>query len=622
MPLPSLLSVVVATAVTTTPAPRDTVVYTVSNHGRQAGRMTVVHEEDGLEVRYAHVDRNRGRWVFGRYEVDDDGRVLRVEAGPTSREGEPGAVEETVERLDGSEEAGFLGAFSTPLEQARAARFLLRQPGGSWVDADGDTLRARVVGEAESPVGRLRLAMLDLGRPWEVGVWLDPAGELYASEAAWFITHRPGAEALLPTLRAVEAAHRDREGEALAAALAVPAAGSLVIRNGDVFDSESGEIRPRMTVVVEGDRIAAVGPVGDVEEPAGAEVLDATGMTVMPGMWDMHSHSVLPSQTAGAPLQLAHGLTTVRDLAADLDVALALRDRADDGSIVSPRQVLAGFMEGPGAWAGPSEVIVRTEAEARRWVTAYDSMGYRQIKLYNLIHPDLLPTIAEEARGRGLRLSGHIPRGMSVRAAVELGYDEVNHAAFLFSTFYPDSLWVPTMRPYSGVAAAVAASVDVDGPEMTGLLDFLAQEGTVVDGTFNIWMGGQRFLDPDQASSPSAAAYGRLLLRLWERGVPLVPGTDSFDGSSYLTELLLYEHVGIPAAQVLRLATLVPAQVMGESDDYGRVAPGMVADLLLVDGSPAERIADLERIHRVVRAGRVYDPAAIRAAVEAGPSGR
>lgn len=600
------------------PAP-DTTVYVVTNHGRQAGRMTVVRDDNGIDVRYAHVDRNRGRWVFGRYGLGEDGRVVRVEAGPTSRDGTPGEVGETLEADGGDSVPGFLERFGTPFETARAARFLLARPGGAWVDAEGDTLRAEVVArEVVTPGGSaadVRFAVVHRGGPWATGVWLDQAGELYATEVGWFITHRPGAEASLPVLRAAERAYRDRLAEALLREMHVPPAGTVVIRNGDLFDAESGRTVPGTTVIVEGRRIAAVGPADAVEVPPGATVVDAEGMTIMPGMWDMHSHSVLASEIAGAPLQLANGLTTVRDLAADLDVAVSLRERAEAGTILSPRQVLAGFMEGPGLWAGPTEVIVRDESEARAWVARYDSLGYRQIKLYNLIHPDLVPTIARAADERAMRLSGHVPRGMSVQAAVELGYDEINHAAFLFSTFFPDSLWFPEMRPYSGVAAAVAPNVDVDGPGITALIELLADRGTVIDGTFNIWMGGRRYLEQDEEPDPGAAAYGRLLKRLWDAGVTLVPGTDSFNGASYLTELLLYERVGIPAPEVLRLATLVPARVMGEDDTRGSIAPGKAADILIVDGAPSERIADLENIHRVIRAGRIYDPAAIRSAL-------
>ena len=128
-------------------------------------------------------------------------------------------------------------------------------------------------------------------------------------------------------------------------------------------------------------------------------------------------------------------------------------------------------------WAGPTEVLVRTEDEARAWVARYDSLGYKQIKLYNLMHPDLVPTIAEEAHKRGMRLSGHIPRGLTIQAAVTLGFDEFQHSAFLFSTFFQDSLYVPTMRAYSSVAAAVAPTFDVNAPQVTQLISFLRDHG-------------------------------------------------------------------------------------------------------------------------------------------------
>jgi len=206
--------------------------------------------------------------------------------------------------------------------------------------------------------------------------------------------------------------------------------------NGDVFETQRGVVLPRTTVIVRGDRISAVGPSDSVAVPEGATIIDAAGKTIMPGMWDMHTHAFLLSQSTSGPAHLSIGVTSVRDLASDVDVATQLRDRAATGEILSPRVELAGFIEGPGRWAGPSEVIVRTEDEARGWVAKYDSLGYKQIKLYNLVQQDLVPAIADETHKRGMRLSGHIPRGLSTPAAVRLGFDEINHAAFLFSTFY------------------------------------------------------------------------------------------------------------------------------------------------------------------------------------------
>jgi imidazolonepropionase-like amidohydrolase len=144
-------------------------------------------------------------------------------------------------------------------------------------------------------------------------------------------------------------------------------------------------------------------------------------------------------------------------------------------------------------------------------------------------------------------------------------------------------------------------------------MDVLRRRGTVVDGTFNLWMGGAGALTGE--GSPAAGSYARLLKRLYDAGVPIVAGTDNSAGTTFITELQLYEHAGIPAPQVLRLATLGAARVMKDDRDYGAIAPGKVADILVVNGRPAERIDDLRKLERVIRAGRVYDPRQLRAAL-------
>jgi hypothetical protein len=353
-------------------------------------------------------------------------------------------------------------------------------------------------------------------------------------------------------------------------------------------------------------------------------------------MWDMHTHLGFTTEEDGV-LQLAAGITTVRDMASDMDDAVSRRERAARGTILAPREILAGFMDGPGAWAGPTSVLIRTEAEARAAIARYDSLGYKQIKVYNLIHPDLIPSIAEEAHKRGMRLSGHVVRGLSVPDAVTLGYDEIQHAAFLFSTFFPDSLFVPRMRSYGQVAAAVAPTFDVNGAPMTALLTFLREHGTVIDGTFNAWLDSSRplsdggdivfghtleWLPPvmrrelTNASSTTAedearnlarnASYMRLAKRLFDAGVTLVAGTDNTAGLSFHGELEIYERAGIPAPSVLQIATIVPARVMKDDKDYGSITAGKVADLVIVNGRPAEHISDLRKAEFVIRAGRVY----------------
>lgn len=627
-------------------APQDTIAYDVLNHGRPAGEMLVLQATDSVTVRYHHVDRNRGRRAEVRYRFTGEDVV----AGTTWQfplYGPPGRPEpvdhfevtRTQFRWAASDSARSAprtsGSFyrlgnATPYDVALLARFALRQPDRTAriVNASAPArveIIADTVVHLTRGARRVRLALVHTGGPNPAAVWLDPEGTLVATAVGWFITVRRGYQDALPTLRSIEIAYRNDVAEALARELAPAVVPAVAIVNGDLFDSERGVMVPRTTVVIEGARITAVGPAASVPIPAGARIIDAAGKTVMPGMWDMHTHFQLTSQSGTALSQLATGVTTIRDLAADLDVAVSHRDRAERGTIVSPRAILGGFIEGPGAWAGPTEALAGNEAEARAWVARYDSLGYRQIKLYNLVHPDLIPVIAEEAHRRGMRLSGHVPRGITTPTAVRLGFDEINHAAFLFSTFYQDSLYLPQMRAYSAVAATVAAAVDVDGPAMTEMIALFRERGTVMDGTWNLWMSARSGVGPSVTGIPAQvfdslgrladANYLRAIKRLHDAGVPVVPGTD---GSSYNAELEVYERAGIPAAEVLQLATIISARVMGDDAEYGSIAAGKVADVLIVDGRPAERVADLRRLTYVIRAGRVYEPSALRAALEGG----
>ncbi len=646
--LPSLLALFALTA-------SDTTRYVVLNHGRAAGEMMVAAAGDSAAVRYVYQDRQRGPRMQVRYRFGADGTVLVREAAGLSAAAQPASVTERFEATAGEmrwssagdsgrvrRESGafYLPRGGTPYDRALLAAHLLGQPGRTAKLLPVGSASVEVVVDTTvtfaGKTARVRLAAIrGLGFD-DAAVWLDEQNRLFASDAAWFITVPAEAVSVLPALRSAEMAWRARQSEVVARRLAPAPTRALVIRNGDVFDAQQGVVRPRTTVVIEGDRIAAVGPADSIRAPAGARIVDATGKTVIPGLWDMHTHLQLGGESNGL-LHLAAGITTVRDVAADIDAAVSHRARTEAGTLLGARILLAGFLEGPGRWAGPTEALAGSAEEARNWIARYDSLGYRQIKLYNLIHPDLLPTIAEEAKKRGMLLSGHIPRGLSVPAAIGLGYDEIQHVANLITTFYQDSLYVPSMRAYSDVAAGIAPSFDTESAQMTGLISLLRNRGTVVDGTFNLWQDRSRLLadgtDPvfgptvdwfpavlqrsfragrggsaeaTGRAQAASATYRRILKRLFDAGVTLVPGTDNLAGFSFHGELEIYERAGIPAANVLQIATIVPARVMKEDRDYGSIEVGKVADLAIVAGKPAERITDLRRVEQVVRAGKHY----------------
>ncbi|NOT09574.1 MAG: amidohydrolase family protein [Gemmatimonadales bacterium] len=625
----------------------DTTGYVVLNHGRPAGEMLVISSADTVVVKYHHVDRNRGPRSEARYTISR-GRVVAGRTWNLPLNNPPAVLGNPADRFEvvrdsltwlwqGSDSsarvpytpATFYRLFSfTPYNQALLARFLLGQPNRYAKLHPRGTARLEVVGDTTVRTQRgrehVRLVMIRDTVGEAAGVWLDDRNELFADQTGWFITVRRGAEAALPALHKIEMRYRDANGAALARRLAPAAASVVAITGGDLFDSERGVVLPKQSVIIRGSRIEAVGPAESMTIPAGATIIDATGKTLVPGMWDMHSHVFPTSQTTRALTDLASGITTIRDMASDLDLATSLRDRSAAGSLAAPRVVLAGFLEGPGRWAGPTEAIAGTEEEATRWIARYDSLGYKQIKLYNLIQQDLVPTIAREAHKRGMRLSGHVPRGLSTPAAVRLGFDEINHIAFLISTFYPDSLYLPDMRAYSAVSSAMAPNFNLDTPEFGAMLTLFRERGTVIDPTVNLWLSprAQGGIPAPNVGIPAAASesaadradatFLKIIKRLHDAGVTIVPGTD---GSSYNSELENYERAGIPAAQVLRIATIVPAQVMKDDKEYGSIAAGKVADLFIVDGKPAERVADLRKVERVIRAGRVYDPKALRTSV-------
>ena len=609
----------------------DTTRWIVSNHGREAGDLVVVRTADSAIVRWVFTDRNRGTRVEMRYQLNARGELVRGEQRPVLMDGAAGAPTDGFEARADSVWYGLGNGMprtalrrpsaayvtvraGTPWEQAKLARYLLAQPARTAAVVGIGTVRAELIADTTLRTGtkrqRARLVMMYRnGAQTPNGLWLDEQGELLATDVQWFITVRPDAQPLLPDLRAIELKWRNALGEAVAQRAVTKVAGALAVTNGDLFDSERGIVVPAQTIIVRGDRIVAVGPTASTPVPDGATVIDATGKTVMPGMWEMHTHLQVANQSSMSLMQLAQGLTTARDLAADIDVAVSQRDRERAGRLASPRIILAGFMEGPLAWAGPSEVLVSTEAQARAWVARYDSLGYKQVKLYNLTHPDLVPVIAAEAHKRGMLLSGHIPRGMSMQAAVALGYDEVQHAAFFFSNFFPDSLYLPQMRAYSQVATAVAPTFDVNSPGMTALIEFLAKHKTVIDGTFNLWIGGGGALvgaggSGDQQRADSA--YMLLIRRLYAAGVPLVAGTDNSAGTTYRRELEMYEKAGIPVPKILQIATIDAARFMKDDAEYGSIAAGKVADILVVAGKPAERISDLQKLEVVIRGGRYY----------------
>ena len=367
----------------------------------------------------------------------------------------------------------------------------------------------------------------------------------------------------------------------------------------------------------------------------------------MPGLWDMHGHL----GPLDGLLNLAAGVTTARDLANDTDQLLDLRKRWDAGEAIGPRVLMAGFMDGPGPFAGPSKVLVDTEEEALAAVNNYAKLGYVQIKLYSSLDPKLVPAIVQRAHQLGLRVSGHIPNGMTAEQAVRAGFDEIQHVNFLFLNFLPPEIDTRTPARFTEVAQH-AAELDLNSERVRSFIALLKERGTVSDPTLvafeGLFTGRPDQLDPSLApvadrfpAQVRRSAFGgglnppaekvqryrdsfralqNLVRTLHDAGVTIVAGTDALAGFTLHRELELYVDAGIPAPEVLRIATLGAARVMKRDGELGSVAAGKLADMILVDGDPTKSISDIRRVLLTVKDGATYDPAKLYEAIGVKPA--
>ena len=141
--------------------------------------------------------------------------------------------------------------------------------------------------------------------------------------------------------------------------------------------------------------------------PPGATVIDGKGKMLLPGLWDMHAHLFAEN----AYLDIATGVTTIRDMGNQIDELTRLRQQIDGGTQIGPRVVLAGFIDGPGPYEGPIKVLAATPEEAKQRVDHYFDLGYVQIKIYSSVKPELVPIIAAEAHGSECASAGTFRRG-------------------------------------------------------------------------------------------------------------------------------------------------------------------------------------------------------------------
>jgi imidazolonepropionase-like amidohydrolase len=648
----------------TPPPPGDTVRYLVVSAGLKAGHEHVWRDADGtLHSMMEFNDRGRGPRIHTLVRVNEAGLPVQVMAEGVNYYKAP--VRERFEVRDGyatwenSADRGtqpvngpfWYAAMDASMMPGLLPRALMAQPDRSLPLLPAGRVRAEP-GEAlqVSAGGRTQTvraySIHGFGfQPYRL--WLDEQGEFFAQGADWLAVVREGWEGALPALFRADREAQAAWGAQMGSTLPHRPDGPVVFRNANLFDSQTGQSRPGTTVVVSGNRIQAVGPDGSVAVPQGAQVIDAGGKALLPGLFDMHVHLGL----VDGLMHLAAGVTSVRDLANDTTTFLEVAREWNAGTKVGPRVVvMAGFIDGSGPFTGPTGLRADTPEQARAHVKWYADHGYKHIKVYSSLKPELVPVIAEEAHRRGMRLSGHIPEGMTAEEAVRAGFDEIQHANMLVLNFLSDSLDTRTPQRFHGPAQE-ALYLDLDSDSVRAFVALLKERGVTVDPTLNafeaLFTARQGEVDPvfaaiahrlpptvqrglrggglpvpegmDQRYRESFRTLLNLTAMLHREGVPIVPGTDAMAGFALHHELELYEMAGIPANEVLQIATIGSARVAGREADLGSITPGKLADLILVDGNPAERITQIRNVELVMKDGVFYRPDELWGAIGVAP---
>jgi len=435
----------------------------------------------------------------------------------------------------------------------------------------------------------------------------------------------------------------------------------LAFTHVTVIDMTGAPPRSDLTVVITGNRITTVGPASRVRVPGNAEIIDATGKFLIPGLWDMHFHVKEVERTF--PLFIANGVTGVRNMGGDFLKLFAWRGEVVAGTLLGPRLVTGGpVIDGPQA-ANPDHALsVANAVEARRAVDFLKRSGADFVKVYDGVPEEAYLALADEARKQGLPFVGHIPRASTMKEASRLGQKSIEHLGTFLEESTTAEIELRNWRAapmksgdFSAIPARIAARgnrmLDTYSEQKAGqlLVELVRNKTWQVPTLRAKWVNTNvdelsMVQDPRYKYIPAAIREGwtpqknfffryrtpefityqkRLFPKEMEivgamnrAGVPILAGTDggpyTVPGFGIHQELALLVKAGLTPMQALQAATINPAKFLGEQTTLGTVEQGKIANLLLLESSPLEDISNTQRIEAVVVDGRCLPKMVLR----------
>jgi imidazolonepropionase-like amidohydrolase len=441
-------------------------------------------------------------------------------------------------------------------------------------------------------------------------VWLDEHGALAAAiTRAGGLSFEAVREDLEPALVGfVQRATRDRiaDLEAITRHTRLLKSGTYAMTGATIVDGTGRAPIPDGVVVVRDGAIADVGPRASVTIPPGVALVAVDGKTIVPGLWDMHTHV---TQVEWAPVYLAAGVTTVRDMGNEFEFLVPLRDAIAAGRALGPRIVAAGLIDGGGPDAFGVDYAA-TPAEAKQAVARYHDAGFQQIKIYSLVTPSIVEAICAEAHRLKMTVTGHVPTGMTIEQAAAAGMDHIAHLPIRGEAgsdevsktiaFLKDHRTVvdPTQSWNELLAHALGTSIAAFQP---GVLK--------IPSPLNRLFSNAGAAGIDAAAARTRLERGlRIVKALHDAGVPVVAGTDEgIPGHSVHREIELYVEAGLTPMEALQAATIVSARAMKMDAELGTIERGKRADMVVLNANPLESIKNIRSVRWTISDGRVYD---------------
>ncbi len=522
------------------------------------------------------------------------------------------------------------------------ARALLKDADHAMPALPGGTLRLEK-GEALQIAGTAGTVAVTA---YEVGgidlnpdtVLIDGDGGMFGYVTPEFIIIREGYEGEEKRLRGLAAKWSTDRYVAMQKEVAHHYGAPVRITNVRLYDPKTLTLTAPVAVVVNGREIAAVEPADSPATP-GEVTIDGAGGTLVAGMYEMHAHIGQDD----ALLNLIAGITSVRDMGNDNAVLDKLIDRIEGGVIAGPRVVRSGFLEGRTKFSANNGIVVENEAQAVDAVRWYAARGFWQIKVYNSMNPDWVPAVVAEAHRLGLRVAGHVPAFSTADAMMEAGYDEMTHInQFMLG-------WV--LKPGEDTRSLLRLTalkrletLDLNSAPVQHTIGLITSKKLPIDVTLGIHE--QLTLNRDGQVPPGAVdyidhmpiGYQRSARKAWvdtsapgddkayraafekiiatvrilnDRGVMLIPGTDTGGAFTYHRELELFQRAGMTPAQIVRRATWDMAHYLGQDQRLGSIEKGKLADFFLIPGDPTKDLKAIKTIGMVVKDGVFYYPSEV-----------